>query len=199
MKRYLFPLTVVATLAIPGAVCAKEISKVKVCGASGCHETSDRQALAGFGNGGSNVGPPKSRNPFYNVTLTVKAGKATDTWTIAYLPSQGLIRTQDPADGTAWLKVDSKTAALYTKLIGGLQAFPAAKLPKIKPITAKVDEVVTPSVEIPPVADTGGGFPWLVLTLAGGGLLVLVAAVGGRRRLRARRASGSSPAPTPAS
>jgi hypothetical protein len=200
MKRYLFSLTVVAALALAGPASAKEVSKLKVCGASGCHETSDKRLLAGFGDGGSNTGPPKSRSPFYNVTITVKAGKEHDKWTIAYLPAQHLIRTQDPTEGQAWLVADSGAVALYTKLIGGLQPFPASRLPKIEPITAKVDEVVTPAVEIPPVvADDGAGFPWLVVTLAGGGFLVLAAAVSGRRRMRSRRASGSSPAPTPAS
>jgi hypothetical protein len=199
MKRSLFSLTLVAALALAGPASAKEIAKVKVCGTSGCHETTDRQLLAGFGDGGSNVGPPKSPSPFYNVTLTVRAGDAHDTWTIAYLPSQNLIRTEDPAEGQAWLRPDAKTAALYAKLIGGLQAFPASKLPKIQPIRPVVDQVVTPPAPIPPVhADDRGGFPWLVLVLGGGGVLALTALVGGRRRVRARRAP-SSPAPTAAS
>jgi hypothetical protein len=200
MKRHLFPLTVVMALAIAGPAWAKEVSKVKVCGTSGCQETSDKQLLAGFGDGGSSVGPPKSRSPFYNVTLTVRAGDAHDTWTIAYLPSQNLIRTQDPADGQAWLRPDAKTAALYAKLIGTLQAFPASRLPKIHAPTATVDEVITPPAPHPPVAgDDASGFPWLVLILGGGGFLVLAAAIGGRRRRRTRRASPASPAPTPAS
>jgi hypothetical protein len=196
MKRCFFPLTAVVALAIAGPASAKEVSKVKVCGASGCHEASDKQLLAGFGDGGSSTSPPKSRGPFYNVTVTVNEGKAHDKWTIAYLPAGHLIRTQDPTDGQAWLTADAATAALYTKLIGDLKPFSASRLPAIKPISATVDQVITPPAPVPPTPDTGGGFPWIVVVLAGGGLVVLAAAIGGRRRFRAHRTS--TPAPTPA-
>jgi hypothetical protein len=201
MKRYLFPLTVVAALALAGPASAKEVAKVKVCGTSGCHETSDKHKIAGIGGGGTNAGPPTSRSSFYKVTLTIRAEKNYhDSFTISYLPSQQLMRNAGGPDGVpTWFTVDAKTAALYDSLASGLQAFPASRLPKISAPAARVDEIVTPPAPIPPVADTGGGFPWLVLILAGGGLLVVTTVVGGHRRIRARRASGSSPAPTPAS
>jgi hypothetical protein len=196
MKRYLPPLTVIAALAIAGPASAKEIAKVKVCGASGCHETSDRHKLAGLADGGTNAGPPKSGSPFYKITLSVRAGKARDHFTIAYLPAQKLIKGEGPDPSAQWISVDDTAAAFYAGLIGDLRPFPASQLGKINSAPgARVDSVVNPPA---PVADTGGGFPWLILVLAGGGLVVLATALTGRRRLRARRAS-SSPAPTPAS
>jgi hypothetical protein len=196
MKRYLFPLTVVAALALAGPASAKEAVKAKVCGASGCHETTDKHKLAGIVDGGSNAGPPKSGSPFYKVTLYIRAGDARDQFTIAYLPSQKLIKGEGPDASAAWSSVNDTTAAFYAGLIGDLKPFPASKLGKISgPPTAQVAEVVTPPAPVPPVPDTGGGFPWLVVILAGTAVLALAAVVGGRRRMRARR---SSPAPTPA-
>ena len=194
MKRYLVPLTVIACLAIAGPASAKEAVKAKLCGANGCHETTDRQALAGIVHGGTNAGPPKSGSAFYKVTLFIRAGDARDKFTIAYLPSKKLVKGEGPDPSAAWSSVSDDTAALYASLIRGLEPFPAAKLGKINaPPAARVDSVVTPPAPIPPVADAGSSFPWLILVLAGGGFLLLGALVTGRRRLRTRRAS-SSPA-----
>ncbi|MEA2273196.1 MAG: hypothetical protein QOI98_1904 [Solirubrobacteraceae bacterium] len=196
MKRSLFALAAVFALVIAAPAGAKEIAKVKVCGTSGCHETSDKHKLAGLSDGGTNAGPPKSGSPFYKITLSVRAGKARDHFTIAYLPAQKLIKGEGPDPSAQWVSVDDTAAAFYTSLIGDLRPFPASQLGKINPAPgARVDSVVTPPAPIPAVDD--GSFPWLIVVLGGAGVLSLAGATAGRRRLRARRAA-SSPAPHPA-
>jgi hypothetical protein len=197
MKRHLVPLTVLACLAVAGPASAKEAVKAKLCGANGCHETTDRHALAGIVHGGTNAGPPKNGSAFYKVTLFIRAGDAHDKFTVAYLPSKKLVKGEGPDPSAAWSSVNDDTAALYASLIRGLEPFPAAQLGEInQPPAARVDSVVNPPAPLAPADD--GSFPWLAVMLAGGGAILLMAAVTGRRRLRARRAS-SSPAPTPVS
>lgn len=99
-----------------------------------------------------------------------------------FLPRERLLREQ-PVHGS-WMRVEPAQAAALSALAGGLQPFPAAKLPYAR--RPMPDTTPVPNARpAPRVATTDArGFPWLI-TLAAG-LVVAGAARGIRVIVRMR-------------
>jgi hypothetical protein len=193
MKRLALAV-LVAVAALAPAAAAKELTRATVCGAQGCRTTENRGILAGFENGGMAEAAPRTRARFYTVRMTMREGQQRVRWSLAWVPSTGLLRASGQTRGTFMWTDTSPTAARWlTAATSGLRAFPAERLALgSTPAPAQVTEVVNP----PRHGETGSGFPWL----AGGLALAAVLAVGGFVAVTRRRdPSGprrSSPAAT---
>jgi hypothetical protein len=178
------------SLAPAGAAFAKEPVKAKVCGASDCRETKDRGALMAFTEGGPPTTPPSHGAAWYQVTMTIAIDRGRhDTFPMAIVPSAGLMRGGDEAEGYTWMPVSTAAAREYRRITRGLEPRAASALEGISAPDApnvRVDEVVLPREQ--PQADGGGAspLPWI----AGG--LVLLAVGGALVRWRGR------PRPKPA-
>ena len=167
------------SLAPAGAVFAKEPVKAKVCGASDCRETNDRDALMALAEGGPPTSPPRHGAAWYEVTMTIEIDRGRhDTFPMAIVPSKGLMRGGDATGGYTWMPVSEAAAREYRRITRGLEPRAASALEGIGAPKVRVDEVVLPREE--PQSDAGGAspLPWI----AGG--LVLLGLVGALLRWR---------------
>jgi len=179
MRRLALCLVLTMSLAPAGAALAKEPVKAKVCGASDCRETKDRGALMALTEGGPPRIPPSRGAAWYRVTMTIKIDRGRrETFPIAIVPSAGLIRGGDAAEGYTWMTVSSAAAREYRRMTGGLEPLAASTLEGVGAPKVRVDEVVLPREE--PRADRGGAspLPWI----AGGLVLLGLAGALVRRR-----------------
>jgi hypothetical protein len=172
MRRLALCLVLTMSLAPAGAVFAKEPVKAKVCGASDCRETKDRDALMALAEGGPPTSPPRHGAAWYEVTMTIEIDRGRhDTFPTAIVPSAGLMRGGDEAEGYTWMSVSPATASEQLRLTRGLEPRAASALEGIGAPGApsvRVDEIVLPREE--PRADGRGAspLPWI-----GGGLVLL--------------------------
>jgi hypothetical protein len=179
MRRLALCLVLTMSLAPAGAAFAKEPVKAKVCGASDCRETKDRGALMALTEGGPPTSPPSQGAAWYQVTMTIATGPdQRDTFPMAILPSEGLMRGGDATGGYTWMPVSEAGAREYRRITRGLEPRAASALEGIGAPKVRVDEVVLPREE--PQSDAGGAspLPWI----AGG--LVLLGLVGALLRWR---------------
>jgi hypothetical protein len=182
MRRLALCLVLTMSLAPAGAAFAKEPVKAKVCGASDCRETKDRGALMALTEGGPPTTPPSHGAAWYRVTMTIEIDRGRhDTFPMAIVPSEGLMRGGDGNEGYTWMPVSTAAAREYRRITRGLEPRAASALEGIGAPDApsvRVDEVVLPREE--PRADGGGAspLPWI----AGGVLLLAVAGLLIRRR-----------------
>jgi hypothetical protein len=176
LRRLTAPvLACLAVVAVPSAAAAKELTAAKVCGAGGCSTFHDAATLRGLSEGGPSAPAPERAARFFTVKLTVKVEDASESsWTVAYVPSAGLLRTRD--GGTySWLETTPAGAHALARVTRGLRPFPARRLrgAGAESPAAQVDEVVLPPARPAAAAPDGGSFPWVVVALivaAGGGL-----------------------------
>jgi hypothetical protein len=86
------PLVLIAIAAVAlgpaAAASAKEISAVKVCGADGCHDVTDRATMA-VTDGGPPTAWPDEATPFYRVKISVEGenGETVPGWSFQWVPS----------------------------------------------------------------------------------------------------------------
>jgi hypothetical protein len=179
MRRLALCLALTMSLAPAGAAFAKEPVKAKVCGASDCRETKDRGALMALTEGGPPTTPPSRGAAWYRVTMTIEIDRGRhDTFPMAIVPSEGLMRGGDATGGYTWMPVSEAAAREYRRITRGLEPRAASALEGIGAPKVRVDEVVLPREE--PQSDAGGAspLPWI----AGG--LVLLGLVGALLRWR---------------
>ena len=73
------PLVLLALAAVAlgpaAAASAKEIDTVKVCGADGCHDVTDRTTMA-ITDGGPPTASPDAATPFYRMKVSMKGRRA---------------------------------------------------------------------------------------------------------------------------
>jgi hypothetical protein len=191
MKRLLPALVACLVLLVPAVpATAKKIVKAKVCGASGCSEIEDRGVLAALPEGGDPTDPPSHPSGWYQATLTVEAGDARDSFTLAALPGAGYLRSEKDqlTGGYTWMRMTPAATAAYRSAARGIEPFPASRLSRL-PEPAPASRVT----DVTRRAADGDGVPMWVLALAIGGGLAAGAAALLRRRwlpiLRERRAS----------
>jgi hypothetical protein len=182
MRRLTICIVLTLSLAPAGAALAKEPVAAKVCGPSDCHTTKDRDALQALIGGGPPADPPKRDEGWYSLLVTIQTGPDQfDDFSMAIVPSKGLLRAGDAGEGYAWMSATPAGAREYRRITRDLTPFAAGTLKDVgAPGTpkARVDEVVRPPKETQEQADGGGSspLPWiaggLVLVLALAGLLI---------------------------
>jgi hypothetical protein len=186
--RLAIPVLAAAAAAalLPATAQAKELASARACDADGCHTITAAAALRGMEEGRPTDAPEQGA-PFYRVRMRVDIPGENDyRYTLAYVPSGGLLRVEGQFDRYDWLAATPRGRRGFDRLTRGLEPVPAVELrgvgaEEVDPV-ARVDEVVQPPAAAP---DDGGGFPWTVLLIPGALLLAAVAWVVRRRELPA--------------
>jgi hypothetical protein len=178
MKRSIPILLVsVALLATAAPATGKEVTKVKVCGASDCRQTSAPGLLAALPEGGPPTDPPSRGAGWYRVTMTIDGDGEQATFRTVALPAIGYIRAAGENGGYVWMRTTSHASAAYHKLTHGLEPYPASSLSGLRQHRAAA-----------PRNDGDSGASWLVAIPLIGGVCLAAMLLLWRRR-------GSSPAP----
>jgi len=97
MRTPLVLLAITAAALGPAATAAaKEIASVKVCGADGCTDVTDRTSMA-IADGGPPTAWPDAKTPFYRVKIAVKAGdgRKVPGWSFRWVPAAQKIQFED--------------------------------------------------------------------------------------------------------
>jgi hypothetical protein len=112
---------VMASLLAPSVAAAKEVQAVQLCGASQCFRFDRANAgdkLRLFAEAGPPATAPRSAAPWYALRTRIGGrGMEPVVFTNAYVPSAGLIRTDDEGGGGyAWYQVgrDLRPVLLHT-------------------------------------------------------------------------------------
>jgi hypothetical protein len=149
-------IAVSALLAAAPAVSAKEISKVTVCGDDGdCASVTARE----IGRGGldelaaitAEGPPPEKAAPWYRIKITMAyhdgEGTGHNSWTVAYVPSEGMIRGQGDGGRPVWGLAVPESRRILSKLTAGVEPLPASRLTglHVTPPAAQVSEVFSPA------------------------------------------------------
>jgi hypothetical protein len=188
--RPILALAFAALVLIPASASAKELESARICGADDCTTVTGAALLSGLLQGGATSGPPEAPAAFYTARLAV-AGDHHESWTIAYLPSAGLVRSGGESGRYDWTAARPATADAFARATRGIAPFPASRLRlRAEAPRTRVVEVVPAPPDPPPAgAAAGGGFPWTTVGVALGAAALL--AVAGRA-VRGRGLSGRS-------
>jgi len=167
---------------------AKEIDKVKVCGADGCHDVTDRTTMA-ITDGGPPTGSPDAATPFYRVKISMKepGGESIPGWSLVWVPAAELIGQED---GT-WTRPPSTTVDELKLATRGIEPLPASKLGLPEPTPEETPAAASVPATPP---DDGGGPPTAVWVLLAAGALGLIAALARATVSALGRRGGSAPA-----
>jgi hypothetical protein len=179
-------LTLAAVIAlVPATAHAKEVASARACDDDGCRTITDKRTLRAM-EGGAPTSAPANGAPFHRVRMTVKVdGEEEFAYTMAYVPSQGLMRFRGEGGNYDWLAATPRARRGFDRLVRGLEPLPARRLRGVgeKEPVAQVHEVV-PAAAGGDDGD-GGGFPWMLLLIPGG---LALAAAGAWRVTKARAA-----------
>ncbi len=177
----------VAALGPAAAASAKEIASVKICGADGCHDVTDRATHTAV-DGGPPTTAPEAATPFYRVEVTVKAeGGMVPGWSFLWVPAA----EKTTADDGTWMNPASTTIDALKLLARDIEPLPASELVLPEPVPAETP-AAAPAPAAPP---DGGGMPAAVWAfIAAGGLGLAFALARGGAALAARRRGGAAPA-----
>jgi hypothetical protein len=170
MRRVVLVVLATTFLAVPASASAKELERLRVCGATGCVTITDRQALRTF----VFDAVPTGREPsgtYYVVDASFAAEDGTHTMRLEYDVAANMIRPADDPDGIGWARLTEPQAPQFLEAIGDLEPFGATE----KHATAKRSA---------PKRD-GDPFSWLAVLPAALG--VTVVATGGFALVRRRR------------
>jgi hypothetical protein len=172
MRTPLVMLAIAAAALGPAAsASAKEIASVKVCGAGGCTDVTDRATMA-ITDGGPPTSWPDEATPFYRVKIAVEdeEGETVPGWTFLWVPAAQKIKWEDET----WANPPSTTIDVLEAVTRKIDPLPASKL--VLPAVPEPKEIVSPA-EAPPPADDGGlpAVVWALLAAGGLGLAALLA------------------------
>jgi hypothetical protein len=166
------PLVLLALAALLGpaasTAAAKEIASVKVCGADGCTDVTDRTSMA-IADGGPPTAWPDAKTPFYRVKIAVKAegGRKIPGWSYQWVPAAQKVQFED---GT-WGNPASATMDELERLTRGIEPLPASGL--VLPGDAVADATAAPAR---PAPDDGmPAIAWVFLAAGALGAAALLA------------------------
>ena len=171
MRTSLVLLAIAAAALGPAAAAsAKEIASVKVCGADGCQDVTDRATMA-VTDGGPPTGRPDEKSAFYRVKISVKGeeGQVVPGWTFLWVPAAQKVKFEDET----WGNPPSTTIDELTALTRKIEPLPASKL--VLPAPAEPVEVVTNEPAPAPADDGLPAIAWVFLAAGALGLLALLA------------------------
>jgi hypothetical protein len=165
---------------------AKGISAVEICGPSDCRELKKESRRAFPAGGGPEVPAPTRRSPWYSARVAFRAGQAHDSFRLAVVPSQGLMRAED---GT-WMQISFRNVKQFRRLAEGLAPFPASKLSGVSFQPGKASRSIGLAEPVQPSSSASDGdgpaWPWV----AAGSLALITVGVGGAA-VRRRRNRGA--------
>jgi hypothetical protein len=125
VKRLTVSLLASLVVLVAAPAWAKEIKEVNVCGKSDCTRLTGRKAMGFFNDDGMPTSAPKA-GPFYTVEFVATDGKHETRWTVDYVPSAGVIRSDDDFGNDMWTTINPSPA--IEKVTAGLEPLPASKL-----------------------------------------------------------------------
>jgi hypothetical protein len=180
-------VAVLAAIAAPPAAHAKEIAKVELCGQGGhcrAYDESDFKSLMFLAQDTGPTDPPAAAAPWYRVRFTVderEHGGGLETWSVAYVPSAGLLRVRDEY-GFTWVGMNERAAGAFRRAARGLPSLPAAELRGAggEPREARVDEVF----RVAPESVDAARMPWGWIVAGAGGAALAAALLAGLMRRR---------------
>jgi len=182
-------IIIALALAFPAAAAAKEVTSIDVCGTNGCSRIADHAALSAFEQGSEMAAAaPAGLQRSFLLRVRMREGEtgsSTHGWTSRWLPSAGLIASEDGPGNFVFTPVGPKLERALRGAARGRTARAARRFTRVEPV-AQVDEVVTPATATAVRAGAGGdggGLP----TLAWLGVAVGLLAVGGAGALGLRR------------
>ncbi len=127
-------------LALPAPAAAKELSKLDVCGPSGCNSTSDRALLGriGVGSDGSIPADPPALAPYYTLVYHVRAGRGESfngrkefVFRTSYVPGAHLVRGIDESGYVVWTTASQVFTNAIARLTRGLRPFSAPRITRV--------------------------------------------------------------------
>ena len=181
-------IIVALALAFPAAAAAKEVTSIDVCGTNGCTRLADRATLSAFEEGSEMAASaPAGLERSYLLRIHMREGETGSThgWTSRWLPSVGLIASEDGPGNFVFTPVGPKLERALRGAARGRTARAARRFAREERV-AQVDEVVRPATATASRAGAGGdggGLPTLAWLGVAAGLL----AVGGAGALGLRR------------
>ena len=185
-------LAIAAAVVLPGAGQAKQVSKVEICGASGCATLPrDRAHLDAFMDGGVPADPPPRPAAWYSIRYTISPGDGEDIkpfrFRNAYVPRANRVRERDEGGAFAWFEPSRAFVREVLPVMRRVTAYPASRLRGLdaKALEPRVIEAV-PSPGRPTAARaTGDGstpWGWIAIAASAGAVLLAALAARGRRR-----------------
>jgi hypothetical protein len=177
-KPAIIAIALAGALALPGAARAKEITKVQVCGASGCAGVPrGDDGFGAFMDGGLPADPPERAGGWYRIRYTIAEGSGADAQTFefrnVYVPGSNRLRVRDQPDEFGWYEPPPELALALRSTLRRVDAFPAAQLrglDAVRPETPPAVADATPAASARPTtraaADDGGSAPWTWVALA---------------------------------
>jgi len=171
MRTPLVLLAIAAAALGPAATAAaKEIASVKVCGADGCQDVTDRTSMA-ITDGGPPTAWPGEKTPFYRVKVSVKGedGQVVPGWTFQWVPAAQKVQFED---GT-WGNPPSTAMDELERVTQGVAPLRASKL--VLPAPARAAATAAPHKAPPPADDGLPAIAWVFLAAGAAGLLALLA------------------------
>jgi hypothetical protein len=189
-------LAIAGAVALPSAGQAKQVSKVEICGASGCATLPrDRAHLDAFMNGGVPADPPPRAAAWYSIRYTISPGDGEDikpfTFRNAYVPGANRLRERDEGGAFAWFEPSRAFVREVRAVMRRVTAYPASRLRGLdaNALEPRVIEVAPPPGRPPAARATGdASTPWGWIAIAASAAAVLLAALAARgRRRRAPR------------
>jgi hypothetical protein len=132
--RKLVVLVALAALAAPANALAKEISGAKICGASGCVTSTDKDALMQVVQSSAPV-PERAPGPapYYKVTfrVTEPGHGPVGGWDAWFVPSAGLLSTRGESGAPEWSALDDPAVAFLEGAVAALQPFPTPRFTRV--------------------------------------------------------------------
>ena len=185
------PLLILLTAAIlagatAGPAGAKELSAITLCGADDCVRVGREDVRPVLTMGGPPSSGPDRAEPWYRGRALIRAPGHRETFRLAVLPRGGYLGGYDgPGPTLSWMRLNTRSQAMYRRLTRELAPIPAAKLRGVD--TAAADATAPAPDPAPasnaaddePVEEGGVGI-WLLLA----GALGLVVTAGLVRRGR---------------
>jgi hypothetical protein len=125
-KIALLALVAAGLVALPATAQAKEIVKLKICGASACNEVTDPAKLKGW-ESESNTDPTSvavaKPGPYYTVEISFgDNGQVIHRETAYWLPDTNLMRFSETQD-SSWWQLFPNQISLYKDAASGIDPF----------------------------------------------------------------------------
>lgn len=191
----LVPLVALAAaVTAPSTAPAKEIGRVRACGADGCRVVTQRVPDESiFDTGALGAGPPAA-HPFVVVRIEIRGGDGTleSGWRFAFVPALGMVRYEAEPGVFHWGTLTPERTRAMRRVVRGVRPWPASRFPRDRRAADGAGAATsTPArVATAAVADRGDDEAPRSARVAAAGAAVAVVAAATVAGLRRRRWTG---------